>query len=464
MKLRLVFATLWSLWILLSGSPQSLRAEERYVVLVSVDGLSASYLNDPRAHLPMLRKLASQGTHAGGMVTSFPSITWPSHVSLVTGASPARHGVIGNRVLDRETGEEIAYIGDSTFTKNECVRVPTLYDVVHRAGMRTASVIWPACNGAATLDWMIPDSNQQRLHERYTTPGLAAELDAAGISIAKLGQWGWKHEYSAIRDATYSRVAAYLMRTHRPNLLLVHLITPDGVEHDYGPNVEEAYWACGNADDRIREIWEALQEPPLAGKSTLFVVADHGFATYDRHINPNVLFKEMGLIEVNANDEVSRRRAWCLPSGGSAGVYILDDARRERLKQQLKRQLIQIDGVERVLDVEEFTKLGLPDPAENPQQADLMLACKPGYCFSGSVSGSQLVTPTERRRGTHGHLPDQPFMHAMFVAAGADIKPGAKLTKISNLDVAPTIAAILGVQMPTAEGRVLDEILVQKEK
>src|SRR5262245_10078713 len=73
----------------------------KHVVLVSIDGLAASYLNDARAELPTLRKLAKTGAVAKGMITSFPSVTWPSHTSLITGVHPARHGVIGNSVWSR---------------------------------------------------------------------------------------------------------------------------------------------------------------------------------------------------------------------------------------------------------------------------------------------------------------------------------------------------------------------------
>src|SRR5436190_23149802 len=105
----------------------------RHVVLVSVDGLAASYLNDPRAEMPTLRKLAKSGAVAKGMITSFPSVTWPSHTSLITGVQPARHGVIGNSVWSRKLDRPVVYIGDPELTKVEAVRVPTLYDAAHRA-------------------------------------------------------------------------------------------------------------------------------------------------------------------------------------------------------------------------------------------------------------------------------------------------------------------------------------------
>ena len=82
-------------------------AAVRHVVLISVDGLAASYLDDPRANLPTLRMLAKKGARADGMITTFPSVTWPSHTSLVTGTRAASHGVIGNSVFDRRAGRAV---------------------------------------------------------------------------------------------------------------------------------------------------------------------------------------------------------------------------------------------------------------------------------------------------------------------------------------------------------------------
>jgi hypothetical protein len=51
-------------------------------------------------------------------------------------------------------------------------------------------------------------------------------------------------------------------------------------------------------------------------------------------------------------------------------------------------------------------------------------------------------------------------MNAIFVAAGAGIKTGMKVPTFENIDVAPTIARLLGVALENASGRVLVEILL----
>jgi predicted AlkP superfamily pyrophosphatase or phosphodiesterase len=394
------------------------------------------------------------------MITSFPSVTWPSHTSLVTGVHPARHGVIGNSVWSRERQRGLTYIGDPELTKDQAVRVPTLYDAAHAAGLSCGGVIWPCTNGAKSLAWSIPDAGREDLHARFTTPGLALELAKSGIDISKLGTWGWNKQYSTERDVLYTKVANYLLEKHGVNLLLVHLITPDGVEHAYGPHTVEAYAAVAESDRRIAEIWSTLQKPPLAGRSTLIVVSDHGFAPYEKVVRPNALFEELGLVKTDDKDTVTERQAWCVGQGGSAFIYVLDDKRREELAPRLREKLAAIEGVEAVLTPQEFGKLGVPSPQANSEAPDLVLAARPGYSFNDALT-APIVADAGGHKGTHGHIPTPNYMHATFLAAGAGIKPGTKLGTISNTDVAPTIARLLGLELKDVDGRVLDEMLVE---
>jgi predicted AlkP superfamily pyrophosphatase or phosphodiesterase len=93
---------------------------------------------------------------------------------------------------------------------------------------------------------------------------------------------------------------------------------------------------------------------------------------------------------------------------------------------------------------------------------DVVLSGKSGYSFTDSLAGDLLVTPkSEDVKGTHGYDPNQPGMHATFVAWGAGIRPHAQPGAINNVDVAPTIAALLGLTMKAVDGRVLDEILAK---
>lgn len=437
-----------------------LRADEvQHVVLISVDGLAASYLDDPKAELPTLRMLAKRGARAEGMITTFPSVTWPSHTSLITGATAAKHGVIGNSVFDRRAGRELVYIGDPELEKSDAIKVPTLYDVAHAAGLKTGSVIWPCCNGAKSLNWVIPDSNKQAIHDKYTTPGFVEELKRAGIDISELGKWGWDKKHSSARDDLYTRVALHLLQQKKANLVLLHLITPDGVEHAFGPYTPEAYKAVAEADANVKRVWDALQKPPFAGKSALFVTSDHGFAAIEKLVRPNVELQRLGLIELDDQKKPTKRHAWCVAQGGSAFIYLLDDAARAEQLPKVKAALAKLDGVQRIIEPSEFASLGLPLPTENHEAPHLILATGPGYSFNGDVTGEAVGPATATYRGTHGHLPQPAYMHATFLAAGTGIRDGVKLKSVNNTDVAPTIAKLLRLTLDGADGRVLKEVL-----
>jgi hypothetical protein len=110
------------------------------------------------------------------------------------------------------------------------------------------------------------------------------------------------------------------------------------------------------------------------------------------------------------------------------------------------------------LEPADFAKLGLPQPEENPEMAQLVLTTRPGFAFDDATVGEP-IADAGGHKGCHGHWPEPRFMQATFVAWGAGIRAGARLKTIENIDVAPTIARLLHVQLPAAEGRVVDEVL-----
>src|SRR4029079_3836895 len=85
---------------------------DRIVVLMSIDGLANFYMDDPSAEIPTIRKLAAEGAKAASMRASDPTVTWPNHTTLVTGVTPARHGVVGNNYFDRVKNDKVTLIWD----------------------------------------------------------------------------------------------------------------------------------------------------------------------------------------------------------------------------------------------------------------------------------------------------------------------------------------------------------------
>ena len=155
------------------------------VVVISIDGFAAFYWTDERARLPHLRKLAERGAIATGMEAVFPTTTWPTHVSLVTGVSPRIHGVVANHILNRQTGVPEDLTGDPIYDAPALLRAPTVYDLAHRAGLRTAAVDWPATRNATTLDLNLPFFKDQRVFETQTARAVWEELSALGYPMQR---------------------------------------------------------------------------------------------------------------------------------------------------------------------------------------------------------------------------------------------------------------------------------------
>ena len=423
------------------------------MVLISVDGLAGFYFDDPRAQLPTIRRLAQEGARAEGMVCSFPTVTWPNHTTLVTGVNPARHGVIGNNYLDRTTAKPVPFIPDPLFDKDEIVKSPTIYDAAQEAGLTTAAVIWPATRNARTLNWTVPDMGGDDAWPKYGTATWLDELRQAGLPIEKHGAWVKESGGGVQRDWLYTRLAAHVLEKHSPNLLLIHLVEVDHVQHRYGPRTPEAYWAVSYADDRVRDIVEATRRSRHRDQTTVIVTSDHGFFPIERDIRLNVLCRQL---QPKGAEKPAIR---ALSQGGACMAYVLDGERRSEWRTRLREQLSGIDGIAAVFGEEEFGRLGQPTMAQDPRAPDLWLTAESGYNFTDSDAGEDIVVPRATPGGAHGYVPDQPELHATLVLSGAGIRKGARLGKVSNLDVTPTMAHLLGIEVPGTEGRVLKEAL-----
>ncbi|MDB6137538.1 MAG: phnA [Verrucomicrobiaceae bacterium] len=434
-------------------------ASERIVVLISVDGMAQYYLDDPKAEIPNIRRLAAEGGRAEMMKASMPTVTWPNHTTLVTGVNPSKHGVIGNSYFDREKLTVVPLLPDPLFNKEEIVKSPTIYDVAKAAGLKTAGLIWPASRGAPTLDWTVPDVGTKALYEKFVTPGLLAEFSDAGIPWELNEQW-WKEGKGRNRDRMYVQMINHVIRHHRPNLALLHLVELDHVEHAKGPQSPEAYAALKFEDERVAEVWDELQKS-FPGGATLIVSADHGFFPYQQQVQPNVLLRQEGLLKSVAG-RVTGGQVRAVGQGGASFLYVLDKENREALITRLADRFKDVEGVQLVITPKDFAKYGMADPLKNPQMADLVLSAKKGYSFIDNATGEEVVTAkTEEVKGSHGYDPNEPGLNATFVACGAGIRAGVKLGNISNMDVAPTMATLLGIKMPDSDGQVLAPLLVK---
>jgi len=425
------------LTLLLLGScaaPEPAGEPCEHVVVVSIDGLRPDfYLGDFDA--PTLKSVAAHGFSARSVESVYPSSTYPAHATIVTGVLPARHGIPANTTWTEQgsTRDWYWYARD--------LKARTLWEAAREKHLRVALTYWPTSVGASA-DWVLgeiwdPEGKEtiRRLAES-ATPGLLGEL-ALAVGIPKEKIVG---DRAAI-DAFVSRAAAYLFRKHRPNLQFVHLLNVDEVQHKEGPGSPAVQTALRVQDGNVARIRKAIQESGVGARTALIIVGDHGFTSIERNVGPNTLFREAGLLE----EEGGRIRSWralARSSGGSASIYVKNPADLARVRETLLAGA-SVDGQVR------YRVIGRPELDRLGYNPDAALALEPG---EGWAITERLGPSTPTVKGNHGQLPTRPGLQTGFLAEGAGVSRGGSVETMRLLDVAPVVAALLGLEMPGLEG------------
>ena len=439
-------------------STASAQELDKHVVIISIDGFAAYLLDDPKAPIPTIRKLAQEGAFvSSGMKVSNPAVTWPNHTSIITGMRPEKHGVLANGVLQR--GSAGVPVGiDPRKDQSELVRVATLTDVAHAAGLKTAEVNWPCTRASKSYDDSFPDVPEAVKH---STPRFRKDLVEAGI-LKDASDETFKSDSIVGRDAVWTAAACYLIRHRMPNLLLVHLLNVDATHHSLGAQSQAGYTANAYADKCVAEIVNSLDDAGVREKTTIFVVADHGFTRTPKAICPNVLLRKEGLLTLGASGKITEARVNVVPEGGIGLVYCNEPGEVSTDSQRAKELFAGLEGVAEVLSPEQFAEYGMPHPRAYRQAPDLILVAKDGYAVSGLATGETFVTSQQEGRvslGSHGFISTNPKMNALCVVSGRGIRKGAMMKSAENIQIAPTAAKLLGLKVFQSDGQPFSEML-----
>ncbi len=441
--------------ILLFATALAGSAHAAPVLMISIDGLKPEYVTQANAHglkIPYLRALISNGTYADGVTGVWPTLTYPSHTTLITGVSPAEHGICNNSQFD----PELHYSGAWNWYADE-IRVPTLWRAAHNAGLHTASIGWPVSVGARDVDWLIP--------EFWRTEGPAAASNPADrLLIAALshprrllgelepaaGPYMMGNDASIAGDETKTRYALEILRKYKPALMTLHLSALDEAEHTHGVFSPEANQTLEAIDGMVARLAkQVLASDPSA---VLMIVSDHGFMNLTHVVNLQIPFIKAGLMQYRTDPQskaqtiVWKAQPWM--AGGMAAIMLKDPNDHETEK-QVHAMLATLaadpdNGIAQLFDRNGLAQLGaFPDAA-------FLVVLKAGY-YTGFATSGVLVTRVRNVFGSHGFSPQYPEMRASFFAVGASVAHHRDLGLIDMRQIAPTAARILGAPMPTAK-------------
>ncbi len=305
---------------------------------------------------------------------------------------------------------------------------------------------------APTVTWEFP--------ERPAPDGvIAQELVKAGVlSQAELETFATRN--IIWRDHIWTEAAAHIIREHRPNLMMYHLLNLDSTQHRYGPRTPAAMTTMAHLDAQVAEIVAAVERAGLTSRTTFFVVSDHGFKLVKRQIRLNAAFMKAGLLKAT-DGKILQSDAYVVPGGrvgdrlpdvarpglGAAGARTEGDGRRSKASTPSSRPPT-------------TASYGLPQPSDNNQMGVLFVTPKEGYAFT-AASGRATSSSTRPKGslGAHGYPNTDPDLSALFIASGAGIAPGVKLDRSTTSTSRRRWRRFSGVKLEKADGKVLKEIL-----
>lgn len=407
------------------------------LLLISIDGLRPGDVLDADARglkVPNLRRFVTDGAFARSVTGILPTLTYPSHTTILTGVSPAKHGIVNNLTFDPTNINQTGwywYAAD--------IRVPTLWETAHAAGRVTANVHWPVSVGAA-IDFNLPQiwrtghDDDRKLMRALATPGLVADLER------ELGPYTKGIDESVEGDADRTRFAVRLIVDHHPGFMTTYLTGLDHVQHLFGPDTPQAHAALEAIDAMVGQLIAAAPGADVA------VVSDHGFAAIDTDVNLFGAFIRAGLITLDGST-VKRWLAVPWFAGGSAGIVM---ARRDDpvLRARVATLLAELKAnpalhISAVLDHDELVRRGAG------AQADWFVEFAPGTEMGRDPAAAPVAPST--LKGMHGYDPQVPEMRSAFFMMGPDVPLRGDLGTVDMRRIAPTLAAIMGTTLPTAD-------------
>ncbi len=414
----------------------------RHVVMISIDGLRPQmYTSAGPAKIPTIRRLMKAGSWA--RVTGvLPTVTYPSHTTLITGVPPSVHGIYDNRVFDPEGRSNMAW-----YWYARDIRVETLPGAVRAQGGTAAAVSWPVTVGM-DLDFGVPEIVRSlhienlELMDALSTPKhlLSTYFDAVGRPFGD--RW---------TDTERAGLAAWIERKYRPTLLLLHIFDTDSASHEHGPDSPEALQALERADTLVGDVLAAIRDAGLDADTDVLVVSDHGFLPLQRILQPNAMLRAQGLIEVDDKGAVKRWDAYFHSAGGSGYFYVSrpgDRALASRVDSLVRRLAADTaNGVEKV-----WTRADL-DAAHSHPDALMAITMRPGFYSGSSTSG---LLGTLSGKGGHGFDPALDAMKASLVMAGPDVPAAGDLGLVSMTRIGPTVAKWMDVRLSPEADQPLD--------
>ncbi|SET08347.1 alkaline phosphatase family protein [Paenibacillus sp. NFR01] len=421
----------------------------KHLIVISYDAFSEDNW-ETASRLPHFAKLMKRGAYSNRLKSVYPTLTYVVHTTTATGVYPEKHGIHHNNPLQPFVKEE----DQRWFWFRKAIKAPTIYDAARAHGLSTAGLLWPV-SGKSSIRYNLPEiralkgENQALKVLRSGSPLYCIRMELKHGRIRK----GIAQPYL---DDFSTKCAVDTIKRKKPNLLMMHLIDLDDAKHMYGTDSDEVQQVILRMDHRLGEIMQAVEEAGIQDETVIMVLGDHGQFNVRYKVHLNNLLQAKGLIyEENGK---MKWRAYFQCGGGSAYLHIRPgDEEAERQALAVIEEELQDEGS---MGIESVYTREVLDSLHASPVTRIMLEAKQGYCFDETLGERLIVDLQEQgiRYATHGYSPEKSGYRCNIVIAGKPIKPDYAFGDLEMVDIAPTMAHILGIDFGHADGRVIEEI------
>lgn len=422
----------------------------KHLIVISLDAFSEDNWEEAKK-LPHFSRLIENGASSNQLKSVFPTHTYVAHTTMVTGVYPDRHGVVHNNQFQPFTPEK-----EQTWHWHQRdIKVPTIYDLARDNHLKTAGLLWPV-SGKSSLQYNLPEVAAIKNENQVV------KLMKNGSPLYILGlEWRLGKRRKGVKqphlDDYTTLCAVDTIKRKQPHLMLLHLIDLDTVKHSRGTRDKEIKECLLRMDRRIGEILEGVKEAGLMDHTVFFILGDHGQIDIHHGVHLNNLLKAQGLIYEEGGR--LKWRAYLQSAGGSACLHVREG---DRQAEQLALHCLQEAMKEEKFGIESIYNRQELDVLRAGRHVNHAVEAKRGYNFVDSLSESTIENYLAKGiiYANHGYSPEKQHYKCNFIASGCCIRKNLELGPMAMVDIAPTMARVLGLDFYPCDGRVLEEMLI----
>ena len=398
-----------------------------------------------------------KGSYIKHVEPIYPSYTYPCHCSIITGNRVKKIGVPHNAKVEVENANAPWY------NQRSDIKCPTIFDYAAQAGMVTCSLSWPVTGGDKNIKLNMP----MIVPAKYIgdDPG---QFLVNNASDELMDRYFWKYgRYLMGKDRSLDlftmALAPDIIRDYgQPDVMFVKMCDLDSARHVNGVYSEEAREQLRKHNYEFGVLLESIRRYGDFENTDFVVMGDHGQQNITMNLNVNVLLKDAGFIRTDENGRLTDWDAYCHSVSLSAWIQLRDpqnNEMREKVYDFLKSlrddPKYNIGYLYTREEAEE--QFGLVGPL------DFVIEGREPMAFSSTLAGRdafEKYLPAGRHSSvaSHGHLPWRDET-TTFIACGPDVKQGVVIERSSMVNEAPTMAAMLGLEMKDTDGKVIEEII-----